>query len=217
MSETTVLKANIRQQSGSNKSASLRKQGLLPAVIYGHKKEPVSISVDGRAFLDGLHGGNRIFELDLEGQKDTVMIKELQYDHLGKAVLHVDMMRVNLSERVTVEVPVELKGTAEGVHQGGIVEMVLGSLEIECTVASIPESIPVIIKGLQLNQSLHAGDIELPAGAKLITDSSAVIVICHEPAVVAEAAPAAEGAEAGAAEPEVITERKKEEGAEEKK
>ena len=120
---------------------------------------------------------------------------------------------MDLSERVTIEVPVELKGAAEGTHQGGIVEMLLSSLEIECTVAEMPESIPVVIKNLGLNQSIHAGDVQLPAGFKLITDASAVIVICHEPAVVEEVAAPVEGAEA-ATEPEVITERKKEEEAE---
>lgn len=215
MSETMVLKANIRREGGSNKSAALRKQGQLPAIIYGHKQEPLPVSIEARAFLDGLHSGSRIFDLDIDGQKNTIMIKELQYDHLGKSILHADLMRVNLSERVTVEVPVELRGTAEGTHEGGIVEMVLSSIEIECMVSQIPETIPVNIKGLGLNQSLHAGQIELPSGFKLMTDTEALVVICHEPAAVkAEEAVTAEGAEAGPGEPEVITEKKKEEAEE---
>lgn len=215
MSETTVLKANVRREGGSNKSAALRKQGQLPAVVYGHKQEPVSVSLDAHAFVEGLHGGGRIFDLDIDGQKSTIMIKELQYDHLGKSILHVDLMRVNLSERVTVQVAVELRGTAEGTHQGGIVEMVLSKLEIECTVADMPETIPVNIKGLQLNQSLHAGQIELPASFKLVTDADALVVICHEPAAVkVEEEVVAEGAEAAVTEPEVITEKKKEESEE---
>jgi large subunit ribosomal protein L25 len=208
MSEATVLKANIRQQAGSNKSAGLRKQGQLPAVVYGHKKEPLSVSVEARAFLDGLHGGHRIFEVDMDGQKDTLMVKEVQYDHLGKDILHVDFMRVNLSERVTVEVPVELRGTAEGTHQGGMVEMLMSQVEIECKVSEIPDVLPVNIKSLQLNQSIHAGQIELPAGFKMLTDADAVVVICHEAAAAVAAEAAAEGEEP--AQPEVITERKKE-------
>ncbi len=94
-------------------------------------------------------------------------------------------------------------------------ELLLGTLEIECTVADMPESIPVNIKGLQLNQSIHAGEIELPAGFKMITEASAPVVTCKEPAVIKEPEAAAEGAEGAApAEPEVITERKKEEAAE---
>lgn len=211
MSETTVLKANVRRQGGSNKSAELRKQGQLPAVLYGHKQEPVSVSLDARAFLEGVHGGGRIFDLDIEGQRNTIMIKELQYDYLGQSILHADLMRVNLSERVTVQVAIELRGTAEGTHEGGIVEMVLSSIEIECTVKDIPERIPVNVKGLQLNQSLHAGQIELPEGFKLVTDAEALVVICHEPAAVKAEEAAAEGAEAGTAEPVVLTEKKKEE------
>ncbi|MCE5186436.1 MAG: 50S ribosomal protein L25 [Planctomycetaceae bacterium] len=222
MSETTVLKANLRTKSGSHASAAVRKQGLLPAVIYGHKQEPVAVALDAHAFLEGVHGGNRIFELDFEGQGGTVMIKELQYDHLGKNVLHADLMRVNLSERVTVAVPIELRGTAEGTQQGGIVEMVLSSIEIECTVRDIPESLPVVIKDLGLNQSMHAAQIVLPAEFKLVTAPEAVVVVCREPVaikveeVTAEGAEAAEAGAAAPTEPEVITERKKEESEEKK-
>jgi large subunit ribosomal protein L25 len=136
----------------------------------------------------------------------------VQYDHLGKAILHVDFMRVNLSERVTVEVAIELRGTAEGTHQGGMIETLLGAVEIECKVSEIPDTIPVNIKSLQLNQAIHAGQIDLPAGIKMLTDADAVIVICHE-AASAVSAEAAEG-EATATQPEVITERRKDETSE---
>ncbi|HOK95368.1 MAG TPA: 50S ribosomal protein L25 [Anaerohalosphaeraceae bacterium] len=208
MSETTVLKARIRQKAGSNEAVRLRRQGQLPAVLYGHKKETVSISLDAHDFLEGLHGGARIFELDTDGRKETVLVKQLQYDYLGKDIVHADLMRVDLSERVKVEVSVELRGTAEGTHQGGMVELILDRLEVECRVSDIPEVIPVNIKHLGLNQAIHAGQIELPEGMKLITDPEAVVVTCHEAAAAkAEEAAPAEGAEAPT-EPEVITERK---------
>ncbi|MCI0498804.1 MAG: 50S ribosomal protein L25 [Planctomycetales bacterium] len=209
MSETTALKAHIRQQAGSNRSARLRQQGQLPAIVYGHKKETVSVALDAHDFIESLHSGRRIFEVDIDGAKDTVLVKQVQYDYLGKDIIHADLMRVNLSERVKVKVAVALRGVAEGTHQGGMVELVLDRLEIECRVSDIPDMLPVNIKSLGLNQTIHAGAIELPADLKLITDADAVVVSCHEAAAAKaeEVTAVAEGAEAPT-EPEVITERK---------
>lgn len=214
MSETTALKASIRQQAGSNRSAQLRQQGQLPAVMYGHKKETVSICLDAHDFVESLHNGARIFELDIDGAKETVLVKQVQYDYLGKDVVHADLMRVDLSERVKVRVPLVLRGTAEGSHQGGIVELIMDHLEIECRVSDIPEMIAVNIKPLGLNQTIHAGQVELAGDARLITSAEAVVVSCHEPAAAkaVEVAEVVEGAEAPT-EPEVITERKPEEEA----
>jgi large subunit ribosomal protein L25 len=186
----------------------LRQQGKLPAVVYGHKKEPVAIALDAREFLDSLHHGNRIFDVDLAGAKGTLLVKDLQYDYLGDTVIHADLVRVNLSERVKVEVMIKLTGTAAGTHMGGIIEEIMNRIEIECAVSEIPEFLPVDIKGLELDQTLRAGEITLPAGFTLVTDSNAGVVGCHESkAVLAE-----EEVAEGAAEPEVLTEKKEEEG-----
>jgi large subunit ribosomal protein L25 len=213
MSDTVVLKASVREQSGTRNSVVLRKQGKLPAVVYGHKKESVSIVLDSREFLDSLHHGNRIFEVDLAGAKDTLLVKDIQYDYLGDTVIHADLMRVNLSERVKVEVMIKLIGTAVGTHMGGIVEEIMNRIEVECAVSEIPEFLPVDIKGLELDKTLRAGEIELPAGFALVTDPNAGVVGCHESkAVLAEEDDAeVEEAVEGAAEPEVITEKKEEE------
>jgi large subunit ribosomal protein L25 len=213
MSDTVVLKASVREQSGTRNSVVLRKQGKLPAVVYGHKKESVSIVLDSREFLDSLHHGNRIFEVDLAGAKDTLLVKDIQYDYLGDTVIHADLMRVNLSERVKVEVMIKLIGTAAGTHMGGIVEEIMNRIEVECAVSEIPEFLPVDIKGLELDKTLRAGEIELPAGFALVTDPNAGVVGCHESkAVLAEEDDAeVEEAAEGAAEPEVITEKKEEE------
>jgi large subunit ribosomal protein L25 len=213
MSDTVVLKASVREQSGTRNSVVLRKQGKLPAVVYGHKKESVSIVLDSREFLDSLHHGNRIFEVDLAGAKDTLLVKDIQYDYLGDTVIHADLMRVNLSERVKVEVMIKLIGTAAGTHMGGIVEEIMNRIEVECAVSEIPEFLPVDIKGLELDKTLRAGEIELPAGFALVTDPNAGVVGCHESkAVLAEEDDAeVEEAAEDAAEPEVITEKKEEE------
>ena len=108
MSDTVVLEANVRKGSGTRNSVALREQGKLPAVVYGHKKETVAITLDVHKFVESLHHGHRIFEVDLEGQKDTLLVKDLQYNHFGDTVIHADLMRVNLSERVKVEVMIKL-------------------------------------------------------------------------------------------------------------
>lgn len=216
MSDTVTLKAKIRQEAGSKAAARLRQQGQLPAIVYGHKKEPVSIMLGAHDFVEALHHGHRIFEVDINGSKDTLLVKDLQYDHLGKSVIHADLVRVNLSERVKVEVAIELRGTARGTHEGGIVEDVMSHIEIECKVSDIPEVLAVNIKELGMGQAIHAGQIELPPDTKLVTDPDAVVAVCHEPRVavveeVPEGEEVTEGAEEAPTEPEVITEKKEQE------
>lgn len=214
MSETVELKADVRELTGSRNTANLRTQGKLPAVVYGHKQEPVSITLDAHEFLEKLHHGHRIFQVEVNGGKDTMLVKDLQYDYLGKALIHADLMRVNLSERVTVQVMLDIRGTAAGVHQGGMVEEMMNAVEVECEVRNIPETLLVNIKDLEINEVFHAGQIELLEGMTLVTEPDAVVVSCHEPKVAPaeeeEAVEGAEGLEEGAAEPEVITEKKEE-------
>jgi large subunit ribosomal protein L25 len=216
MSETVVLKANVREQSGTRNSVALRKQGQLPAIVYGHKKEPVAITLNAHEFLDSLHHGNRIFDVDVAGAKDTLLVKDLQYDYLGDTVIHADLMRVDLNERVKVEVMIKLIGTAVGTHTGGIIEEIMNRVEVECAVRDIPEFLPIDIKGLELEKTLRAGEIELPAGFTLVTDPNVGVVGCHESKAVIAEEEVVEGEEGvegveGAAEPEVITEKKEEE------
>ncbi|MHC4880982.1 MAG: 50S ribosomal protein L25 [Planctomycetota bacterium] len=216
MSETVALKASVREQAGTRSSVRLREQGQIPAVVYGHQKEALSISLNAHEFIENLHHGHRLFDVDIDGKKDTMLVKDLQYDYLGRSVIHADLMRVNLSERVAVEVMIELRGTAAGTHEGGIVEEMMNSIQVECAVRDIPENIQLNIKDLGLNEVMHAGQVELPEGFVLVTDPDAVVVSCHEtkaPVVVEEAEVEVEGAEE-AAEPEVITEKKETESSE---
>jgi large subunit ribosomal protein L25 len=213
MPETVALKASVREQSGTRNSVALRQQGKLPAIVYGHKKEPVAITLDAREFLDSLHHGNRIFDVNLAGAKDTLLVKDLQYDYLGDTVIHADLMRVDMNERVKVEVMIKLVGTAAGTHMGGIIEEIMNRVEVECAVRDIPESLLVDIKGLELDKTLRAGEIKLPKGFVLVTDPNAGVIGCHESKAVLAEEEVTEGEEAveGDAEPEVITEKKEEE------
>lgn len=209
VSKELTLKASLRKESGSKDSARLRAGGQIPAIIYGHGQNPESIAINRHEFTEAVHHGHRLFEVDVEGKAEKLLVKDVQYDYLGKYIIHADMIRVDLTEKVAVEVPIVLKGVAKGTVEGGLIESHLGTLEIECLVTVIPESLEVSVKELEIGDSIHAGDITLAAGFKLITDPESLIVGCQPPKVATEEE--TEGTEAAeAASPEVITERKTE-------
>lgn len=212
MEKHLLLKAEIREQVGSSSAAKVRSSGRVPAVVYGHKKEPVAISLDKHSFVEGLHHGHRLMDIQIGRKKEKTIVKNLQYDHLGKDVIHVDMMRVDVTEMVRVKVPIELKGTAKGAEEGGIVEEHTDHLEVECKATDIPESIVVSVKEMDLNDALHAGNITLPEGVKLISPADTLIVTCH---LVTVAKTAEEIEEEAPAAPEVIGEAEEEKEAEE--
>jgi len=178
MEKTLSLKAQKRKETGSTRAAKLRKQGLIPAIIYGHKQEPVAISLDRHDFTEGIHHGHRLFTCQLGRKQEKVIIKDLQYDYLGKDIIHADLIRVDVSETVTVSVPIELKGVAKGTHEGGIVQEHCDHLEVECKVTDIPESLVVPVKELNVGGSVHAEDVELPEGVKLVSDPQLLLVTC---------------------------------------
>jgi large subunit ribosomal protein L25 len=210
--EELVLKAQTRKERGKKSNAKLREQGNIPAVIYGHKKEPLSVALNEHDFAEVLHFGKKLLDIEVDGKPDKFLLKEIQYDHLGKRMVHADFLRVDLSEKVTVSVPLVFKGTAIGTTEGGVVEEHLDSLEVECTVTEIPESIDVSIKNLKVGDFMHVKDIVIPQGLKLITDPELLLIACKEPVEVVE--PTAEAAALEPTSPEVITERKPKEGEE---
>jgi large subunit ribosomal protein L25 len=205
--ESVVLKAEARKQTGSKHAKQVREQGRVPAIIYGHGEEPVAISLDSHDFNVQLHHGHRLLDVTLGGKKQKLLIKDLQYDHLGKNIVHVDLMRVDLAEMIKVSVPIELKGTAAGTHEGGVVEEHVDRLEVECKVTDIPESLIVSVKEVGVGDTLHAGQVELPAGVKLASAPDLVVVTCH---LVAAAKTTEELEEEIPAAPEVIGEKAEE-------
>ena len=183
MAKTLVLKAEIREHTGRKVVQKMRREGKLPAVVYGHKEEPVAVTLDAHDFVEGLHHGHRLMDVQIGKNKQTILVKEVQYDHLGKSVIHADLMRVDVTESLKVSVPIALKGTAPGVHEGGIVEAHVDHLEVECKVTDIPESIPVIVKDMHVGDAIHAADIALPSGVKLLSSPEMLVVTCHTVAV----------------------------------
>ncbi len=203
MGKARQLKAEIRKETGSKAAAKARKQGQVPAIVYGHKKEPVAISLDAHDFGEGLHHGQRLMDVQLGKKSQKVIIKDLQYDHLGKDIIHADLMRVDVTETVTVTVPIELKGTARGAEHGGIVEEHTDHLQVECKVTDIPESVVISVRNMEVGDTLHARDIELPPGVKLVSDPDMLMVACS---LVAAAKTAEEAEEEAPVAPEVISE-----------
>jgi large subunit ribosomal protein L25 len=213
MEKSLLLKAEIREQTGSGHAAKVRKVGRIPAVVYGHKEKPVAISLDAHNLVEGLHHGHRVMDVQIGKKQEKMIVKELQYDHLGRDIIHVDLMRVDVTETIKVEVPIELKGTAKGTHEGGVVELHTNHLEIECKVTDIPEVIAVNVKEVDLGDTLHASDVELPSGVKLASAPTTLLVTCS----LVAAAKSTEELEAEIpAAPEVIGEVKEEAAEEEK-
>ncbi len=213
MGKRLSLKAEVREHSGSGPAAKVRKNGRIPAIIYGHKQEPVAVSLDAHNLTEGLHHGHRVFDVQIGRKKETTMVKELQYDHLGRDIIHADLVRVDVTETVRVEVPIELKGTAKGAQEGGIIEEHADRLEVECKVTDIPENIVVSVREMDIGDALHASDIELPSGVKLISPLTTLLVTCR---VVAVAKSTEELEEEEPVAPEVIGEVKEEPEEEEK-
>ncbi len=207
MDKAQVLKAEIRQGVGSKDAIKLRKKGQIPAVVYGHKQEPVTITLDAKSFSEGLRQGHRLVEVEIDKKNETLLIKAVQYDHVGTDIIHVDLMRVDVTELVRVTVPVETKGAAKGALEGGMVEVHTGKLEVECRVTQIPERIVISVKEMALGDAIHAKDIQLPDGVKLISSPELLVVTCH---IVVEAKTTEELEAEMPTAPEVITAAKEE-------
>lgn len=204
-----ILKVEMRESRGKRHARRLRQQGGVPAILYGHGEASLSLSIPADQVKTAVRHGARVVDLD-GAVKEKAFIRDLQWDTFGLEVLHLDLTRVSAHEKVEVEVVVELRGEAPGVKQGGIVSQLLHQVDVESLVTAIPEKLTLRINGLGLDQSLTAGNIELPAGTTLVTPVETLIVQCVLPKVEEEAALPTEGAE-----PELIGRKAGEEEAEE--
>jgi large subunit ribosomal protein L25 len=211
VSDIVSLKVSARTDTGSRASKKLRKTGLVPGIVYGHKETPVQIAVNAKELDHAVRVQHaRTMEIDLNGKKETVLIRELQWDYLGSEMIHIDFWRVSASERVKVTVPVELRG-APKTTGGGVLDQPFHTLHIECGATAIPDSIRVDINNLLLGSPIHVSDLKLPEGVKVLEPGEAVVVQLKLPGQEVET-PAA-----GESEPEVLTAKKPKEGEEDKK
>jgi large subunit ribosomal protein L25 len=178
---------------------------LIPGVIYGHKEVTESVTVNLTDLQTVLRHHSRTLDIEEKGKKETVLIQEIQHDHLGKAILHIDFRRISADESVTVVVPVELRGIAPGTS-AGVLDQPLHTLHVKCPALKVPEVIRVTIDKLQLGQAIHVKELVLPEGVTVLEDKDAVVVQVKLHKV--EAATSTLPGE-GTAEPEVITAKKK--------
>jgi large subunit ribosomal protein L25 len=206
MAET--LKVEPRKSFGKRNNERLRRAGRLPAILYGHGEEAVSLTLAADQVEASLRHGAKVVDLD-GAASGKALLQDVQWDTFYQHVLHIDLLRVRAGEKVTIDVPIELRGESPGVQNGGIIEQMIHSIEIEVALDVIPEKLHLSIKNLQIDGHLTAKDIiDLPPGAKILSDEDAMIVHCVMPVVEEEEAAAEEGA---VAEPEVISKGKADE------
>jgi large subunit ribosomal protein L25 len=166
-----------RDQLGSRYAARLRKTGKLPAVIYGHKQDPVHVSVDYKEIHAHLHNNAHLLNATLDSATESVLIRDVQWDHLGSTLVHIDLARVDLNERVTVDVPLHFTGDAPGLKEvGAILEHPVTEIEIETLVTEIPDEILVDVSGLNVGDSISVAELKLPANVTTTADPETIVV-----------------------------------------
>jgi len=202
MSET-VLQAEVGRRAGSSDARRLRADGKIPAVVYGHGMDPISVSVDRRELrqaLSGAAGMNTILDLTVDGTVYPSLIKDIQRHPVKRSVQHIDFIQVNLNEEVVVSIPIHLEGEAKDVSaNGGLVDLSMQELQVRTTPRNIPDSVIIDVSEMTMDTVIRVEDIPLPSGVAAEADADAPVVT-----VLTMRAPSGgaeeEGAEAAAAE-----------------
>ncbi len=203
MANILELNAQFRKRSGTSDVRRLRKEGQIPAVLYGRGTENQNIKVDGKIFtkmMEGSASDNILVNLNIEGgaDKQLALVQEVQHDHLKGGLLHVDFHAVNMNEEIHAQVPVEPEGDAVGARKGGLLELMLHTVEVRCLPKDLPAAIKVDVTNVDLGQAIHIGDLPLPDGVSAVLDKEVVVILCLEPKVAEEPTPAATEAPAAA-------------------
>jgi large subunit ribosomal protein L25 len=205
-----VLNVKVRKETGKRPVRKLRREGTIPAVLYGHGEQTLSLSIPQVEVSAALRHGSRLVELQGE-LTEKAFIRDLQWDTFGLEVMHMDLARISEHERVKVQVAIDLRGEAPGVREGGVVQHLLHELSIECPVSAIPDKIHVSLNSLAKGSEIKVSDLTLPEGVKVLTPADELVVQCVEPAE----APEEGGVSLEGAEPEVIGRKAEDEEEEE--
>jgi len=179
VAETITLSASVRTSVGTRSSRVLRKEGRLPAVVYGHGEAVQAISVVQRDFELAQAHGVHALKVDIGGKEEQCLIKDVQYDFLGTTPIHLDLNRVNLDERVRVKVGIELRGTPKGATHGGTLDQHMAEIELECLVSAIPEMLQPLVTELEVGDSLWVKDLALPEGVQALTGGDERVATVH--------------------------------------
>ncbi|MFA4993538.1 MAG: 50S ribosomal protein L25 [Candidatus Omnitrophota bacterium] len=212
--EEIFLEAELRETKGSAKARELRNSGYLPSVVYSHGKDALPIKFSKSALLKLVHQHHLesvIINLKIKDDKKEkgrpCLVKEIQYDPVSEAIIHLDFNEISLTEAIKVNVSIEVKGESIGVKQeGGSLEHILWEVEVECLPTNIPKNIEVDVSALKMGEAIHVKDIVFPAGVKPLNDPAAIVL--HVAAPMKEEAPAEAVEGEVKAEPEVIKEKK---------
>ncbi len=206
---SATLTASSRAETGKGAARKIRQAGNIPCVIYGHGREPQSLTVNAREtekLLKGIATSSTVIELSIDGKSARTLIREIQRHPFKRHVLHIDFQELVAGETVTVKCPIVYVGTPEGVRlEGGLLDQVMHELTIEVDPSNIPNHIDVDVSSLKLGKSMHVADIKVPAGITIKDDAGATVCVCSAPKVHADAP-----AEGTAAEPELIRKPKPE-------
>ena len=214
----TIVAAQPRASRGKNEARRTRVAGLIPAVVYGAFKDPQAVSINPKDILRiirGKSGHNAIFDVEIEGVERTpVIVADEQYDPVKDTLIHIDLKRIDLTRKLRVSIPVHTVGAPRGVkEQGGVLDLVTRSIEIECVPDDIPNQFDVDVTELMIGSNIRVSELPVFSGVRVLTAPEAVIV--HVVGIKEEvvAAPAEGAVAATAAEPEVAKKGKKEEEA----
>lgn len=203
------LDATLRSESGKGASRKIRMAGNIPGVIYGHGRQPQSLTVNGREterLLQHIAAGSTVIELNLNSTVSRTLIREIQRHPFKRTILHIDFQELVAGETVSVRCPIVYVGTPDGVrHDGGILDQIMHELLIEVDPSSIPNHIDVDVTSLKVGQSMHVSDLNLPAGIKVADDPSQTVCVVQQPKTAVEPS-----ADAAASEPEVLRQKKAE-------
>lgn len=186
MAKKHNLKATRRNRSGSSLLKQMRREGLVPAVIYGKGQENQNIKIDAKEFWDLLHHSaseSILVNLDIEGTECLALIQDVQHDALKDVTVHVDFLAVDENAAITAVLPVEVVGEAPGVKGGGILDVQLHDLEVTCLPKDLPEVLQVDVSALDLGQPLHISEVTFPKGVTPTLDGAVVVALITEPRV----------------------------------
>jgi large subunit ribosomal protein L25 len=225
MAEEIVIDAQLRQESGKNENRRLRSSGMIPAILYGVTNENISLSVkplDVVKILRSKKGANTLFHINMIGERTTrsaVLIKDYQLDPVKDILIHCDFVRVNMDEKLETMVPIHTTGKAKGVELGGMLEMVMREVPVECFPSDIPENVVIDVSEMVIGDSLRVRDLNLGDKITVLAEEDLLVLHCVPPKkiveevaeVAAEEGEAVEGAEGeGEAKAKAESEEEKE-------
>ena len=215
MADAVKIKVESRDSAknkgtGSRVASRLRKAGFIPAIIYGHKQPNVAISLPRASVWEMIKKSTHLAELSFGTSTETVIVSDIQWDHLGKEIIHLDFTRVSADESIETEVKIDLRGEPKGLADGGTLEVLVHELRVVCRANAIPDSLRVDVSKLGVGQAIHVKDLVLPEGVKVHAEPERLVVHVVSRSGATETTP---GEGAAVTQPEVIKpERKEKEG-----